>query len=187
MWRCERIYRWSRIWYNVFCDVSVDESGYKFLVYEGNNELSLEGYFCAIGDDKNYDFFDSKITVSADYTSDGHGSYANIYLSECFEETICGLSGVWDGDTANDFTYVDIQLNVQNEDGSIYTTENVSDVFALANDYDLLQSTQEFGFEWTDTYMIVAIEQDQDNCYVVSDLEQPNFKCLESAIYWMYM
>ena len=116
-----------------------------------------------------------KIAVSADYTSDGHGSYANIYLSQCFEERTCGLCG----DNTHDFTYVDIQRAVQNEDGSIDTTQDVLDIFELANDHDLWQSTQEFDFEYSATYVIVAIEQDEDNYYVVP--EQPNFECLGSA------
>ena len=170
--------------FNQLYSIDTTDSGYKFGVSQGNNELILEGYFTrTMTNNHDYDFFDLKIVVGADYTSNGHGSYVNIYLSKCFEQRTCGLCGVWDGNTTNDFMYIDDHGDVQNEEGDVFTTQDVSDIFELANDYDIWQSAQEFGVEWMDNDMIVAIEQDSDNNVCNNSIVPPSLdlSCLQAT------
>ena len=74
--------------------------------------------------DDSFELFDLRIEIASDYTEDGHGSYSYIYLSECYEERTCGLCGVWDGNSDNDFTYV---TNENTYDTDTYDTSDESD------------------------------------------------------------
>ena len=160
-------------------EVDNKEGSYLIRVYKDEETASLrfEGYFTRTASN-NYDFFNVKITVAYDYSADGHGSYSRIYLTRCFEERTCGLCGVWDGDTTNDFTFVDDDGSRQNEDGSEFSTVGVSDIFSISQDQ--WDQVQEFGFEWTDQDLIDAINQPGD-CTTYTESNPPPVDCLERA------
>ena len=99
-------------------------------------------------------------------------------MTTCFEERTCGLCGVWDGDTSNDFTYVDCNSgNTLNTDGSVYSTEDVSDIFLISESQWI--AVQSYGNEWIDEELNGTVHDQQGDCATVST--PPEKDCLARA------
>ena len=148
-----------------------DTEGYAFTVYDESHEMVLEAAYR----DSDFELFDLRIEIAADYTDDGHGSYSYIYLSSCYEERTCGLCGVWDGDTDNDFTYVtDASYNTDS-----YDTDDVSDISQMSS--EAWRRTHNFADEWLDSEIASAAGQDSNVCPSDS-ISPPDEDCIDAAL-----
>ena len=135
-----------------------------FVVTNNSDEMILKAAYS----DTSFQLHDLTIEIARDFTDDGHGSYSYIYLAECYKERTCGLCGVWDDDTDNDFS---------GADGTEYPTSDVSTIAGMPP--TAWTTTHTYADTWSDGD--IATLAGQSACAPSTGISQADEDCLDRA------